>query len=298
MILLIPLGPDAELPRLPRATVALVALSVLAFFWTSRFDAVHAGAEEARLERIADWTVGLLARDEPELGEGRKRYRSALDFLAADGTWRDAVPEGELRARLERCLEERRDLRAGHPFYRWGFVPAEITLPRLLVHQFLHADLAHLLFNMIFLWAVGGLVESVWGAGALTGLYLASGVVAALGHAAFAPGSTEPAVGASGAVAGLMGFFAVAHGREPMRLALVAALSLAPRIRFFSLPAAVFLGLWAAEQVFWTLMTTRIDVGVAFRAHLAGFAFGALVAVSTRGRSRRERGGRRRGHPS
>jgi membrane associated rhomboid family serine protease len=282
LILLIPLGPDAELPRLPRATVALVALSVLAFFWTSRFDAAHAGVEEARLERIADWTVGLLARDQPELGEGRKGYRSALDFLVADETWRDMVPEGELRTRLVRCIEERRDLRAGHPFYRWGFVPAEVTLPRLLVHQFLHADIAHLLFNMIFLWAVGGLIESVWGAGALTGLYLASGVVAALGHAAFAPGSTEPAVGASGAVAGLMGFFAVAHAREPMRLALVAALSLAPRIRFFSLPAVVFLGLWAAEQVFWTLMTTRIDVGVAFRAHLAGFAFGALVAVGLR----------------
>ena len=304
MILLVPLGPDAELPRLPRATVALVALSVLAFFWTSRFDAARAEAEEARLERIADWTVGLLARDRPELGEGRRRHASALDFLVADETWRDTVPEGELRTRLERCLEERRDLRAGHPFYRWGFVPAEITLPRLLVHQFLHADIAHLLFNMIFLWAVGGLIESLWGAGILTGLYLASGVAAALGHAALAPGSTEPAVGASGAIAGLMGFFAVAHSREPMRLALVSALSLAPRISFFSLPAAVFLGLWAAEQVFWTLMTTRIDVGVAFRAHLAGFGFGALaavglrLAVSTRDRGRRDRGGRSRRHPS
>jgi len=67
-----------------------------------------------------------------------------------------------------------------------------------------------------------------------------------------------------------------------MRLALVAALSLAPRIRFFSLPAAVFLGLWVIEQVFWTLMTTTIDVGVAFRAHLGGFAFGAILAVGLR----------------
>jgi membrane associated rhomboid family serine protease len=282
LILLIPLGPDVALPRVPRATVALVALSVIAFFWTSRFDAVRAAAEEARLERIADWTLGLLSRNQPELGEGRKRHASALDYLAADGTWRETVPEGELRARLEQCVEERRGLRAGHPFYRWGFVPADITLGRLVVHQFLHADLVHLLFNMLFLWAVGGLIESVWGAPLVTALYLVSGVVAALAHAAFAPGSTEPAVGASGAVAGLMGFFAVAHAREPMRLALVAALSLAPRIRFFSLPAAVFLGLWALEQVFWTLMTTRIDVGVAFRAHLGGFAFGALAALGLR----------------
>jgi len=161
-------------------------------------------------------------------------------------------------------------------FPLWHQVLASVT------SQFLHADLVHLLFNMLFLWAVGGLIESVWGAPLVTGLYLVSGVVAALAHAAFAPGSTEPALGASGAVAGLMGFFAVAHAREPMRLALVAALSLAPRIRFFSLPAALFLGLWAVEQVFWTLMTTRIDVGVAFRAHLGGFAFGALAALGLR----------------
>jgi membrane associated rhomboid family serine protease len=282
LILLIPLGPDATLPRLPRATATLVALSVLAFLWTSRFDAGRAASEEARLERIADWTLGLLARDQPELGEGRRGHPSALDYLAADETWRDTVPEGELRARLEQCVEERRGLREGHPFYRWGFVPAEITVSRLVAHTFLHADLVHLLFNMLFLWAVGGLIESVWGGRLVAGLYVTSGIVAALAHAAFARGSTEPAVGASGAVAGLMGFFAVAHAREPMRLALVAALSLAPRIRFFSLPAAAFLGLWAVEQVFWTLMTTRIDVGVAFRAHLGGFAFGTLCALGLR----------------
>jgi membrane associated rhomboid family serine protease len=286
LILLIPLGPDAELPRLPRATLALVALSVLAFFWTSRFDSVRAEAEEARLERVADWTIGLLARDLPELGEERRRHPSALDYLASDGGWREAVPEGELRDRLLRCVEERSALREGHPFYEWGFVPADITLPRLLVHQFLHADLVHLLFNMIFLWAVGGLVESVWGAVLFTGLYLVSGVVAALVHAASAPGSSEPAIGASGAVAGLMGFFAVAHAREPMRLALVAGLSLASHVRIFTLPAAVFLGLWALEQVFWTLMTTTIDVGVAFRAHLGGFAFGAVAALGLRAMGR------------
>lgn len=282
MILLIPLGPDAALPRVPRATLVLLALSVLAFFWTSRFDSARSAAEEARLERVADWTVGLLARDLPELGEKRRLHASALDYLASDESWRESVPEGELRDRLDECVAERAALRQGHPFYRWGFVPAEVTVPRLVVHQFLHADLVHLLFNMIFLWAVGGLIESVWGAWLLSGLYLVSGVVAALVHGAFAPASTEPAIGASGAVAGLMGFFAVAHAREPMRLALVAGLSFAPRIRFFSLPAAVFLGLWVVEQVFWTLMTTKIDVGVAFRAHLGGFAFGAIAALGLR----------------
>jgi membrane associated rhomboid family serine protease len=191
-------------------------------------------------------------------------------------------PDAELRERLERCVDERRQLREGHPFYRWGFLPSQITVHRLIAHQFLHVDVLHLLFNMVFLWAVGGLVEACWGGPVLAGLYLLSGAAAALTHAFFAHGSTEPAVGASGAVAGLMGFFAVAHAREPMRLALVAMLALAPRVRIFSLPAAVFLLLWLGEQVFWTLMTTRIDVGVAFRAHLGGFAFGALAALALR----------------
>jgi membrane associated rhomboid family serine protease len=282
MILLVPLGPDAELEHLPRATIGLITLSVLAFALTARFDAAGAAAEEARLERIADWTLGLVARDQPGLGEERARYPTALDYLAADARWREAVPEGELRERLERCVGERGALREGHPFYRWGFLPSQITVPRLIAHQFLHVDLLHLLFNMVFLWAVGGLIEACWGGPLLAGLYLVSGVAAALTHAAFARGSTEPAVGASGAVAGLMGFFAVAHAREPMRLALVAMLAVAPRIRVFSLPAAVFLVLWLGEQVFWTLMTTRIDVGVAFRAHLGGFAFGALAALTLR----------------
>jgi membrane associated rhomboid family serine protease len=282
LILLVPLGPDSELPRVPKATLVLLATSVLAFFWTSRFDTAGSAAEEARLERVADWTVGLLARDIPELGENRRLHASALDYLGSDGSWRDAVPEGELRDRLESCVQDRAALRQGHPFYRWGFVPAKITLPRLVAHQFLHADLVHLLFNMVFLWAIGGLIESVWGPWLLAGLYLASGVAAALVHGAFAVATTEPAIGASGAIAGLMGFFAVAHAREPMRLALVAGVSLAPRIRFLSLPAAVFLGLWVVEQAFWTLMTTKIDVGVAFRAHLGGFAFGAIVALGFR----------------
>jgi membrane associated rhomboid family serine protease len=282
VIFLVPLGPDADLPRLPRATLSLIAVSVLAFLWTSRFDTAGAAAEAARLERIADWTLRLVARDDPALAEARRAYPSALDYLGGDSGWREVAREGEMRERLERCLVEWRDLRGRHPFYRWGMVPAEVTLPRLVAHQFLHGDVVHLLFNMLFLWAVGGVIEAVWGGPLLAVLYLTFGFAAALTHAAFARGSTEPAVGASGAVAGLMGFFAVAHGREPMRLAMVAALALAPRIKLFSLPAAVFLGLWAVEQVFWLMMTAGARTAVAFHAHVGGFVFGALTALALR----------------
>jgi membrane associated rhomboid family serine protease len=79
-------------------------------------------------------------------------------------------------------------------------------------------------------------------------------------------------------VAALMGAFAAVHGRQPMRLALVSMLAIAPRISFISLPALVFLGLWLLEQVFWTVISRYMPLAVAFWAHLGGFGFGAVAA--------------------
>ena len=288
MILLVPLGPDAERPRLPRVTTALIALNVLVFLFTSRFDASGVAREEASLERIAGWTLEQAGRQRPALAERRARYPTALAFLLRDSAWPDEIAVGEDRERLEQCRDDYRRLREGHPFYRFGFLPADPASPRLVTHLFLHADLLHLLFNMIFLWAVGGLLELHWGEVVFAVFYLVSGVAAALAHAAVNAGSLEPAVGASGAVAGLMGAFAASHAREPMRLALVSMLAFSPRISFLTWPAWVFLGLWLLEQVFYAILTAHMSVGIAFGAHLGGFAFGGVAgwAVSRAVRAR------------
>ena len=93
--------------------------------------------------------------------------------------------------------------------------------------------------------------EMVWIFIVFAAFYLASGVAAATVHALANPGSLEPAVGASGAVAGLMGAFAVGHARTPMRLALVSMVTLSPRVTFLTWPAGAFLALWVLEQVFY-----------------------------------------------
>lgn len=280
MLLFIPLGADSDRPSLPRATVTLIALNVLVFLFTSRFDTQKVAAQEAELERVAAWSIGGL----PEHHVVRQRAGqnpSALAFLDKDGQWASELDSSDLRERLSFCLADYRKLKAGHPFYRFGFVPAEGGLGRLLSHQFLHADVVHLLFNMLFLWAMGGLLELTLGAAIFLPCYLSSGVVAALTHGAFHPGSAEPAVGASGAVAGMMGMFLVLHLRQPIRMALVAAVALAPRIHIFSVPAYVFLGLWLLEQLFFASFGTS-TLGVAFMAHIGGFAFGALLAFAFR----------------
>jgi membrane associated rhomboid family serine protease len=278
MLLLVPMGADQEAPRAPRATLALIALNLLVFLWTVRLDSEGTAAREQELQRVAEWTLRVAEAQAPGLTQRAAGHSSVFAFLQADGYWRQEVQDGELRGRLEACLEDHRRLRQGHPFYTWGFVPAEISLWRLLAHQFLHADILHVGFNMLFLWTAGGLLELTLGAAAFVPAYLASGVAAALAHAAFHPGSSEPAVGASGAVAGAMGMMAVLHGRQPLRLALVVMLAVAPRIFFLSWPAWVLLSLWLLEQLFYA--SFGLALGIAFWAHIGGFVFGMLLGLA------------------
>lgn len=299
MILLVPLGPDEHQPRLPRVTTALVVLNMLVFLFTSRSDTAGVAREEASLERIAGWTLDKAARERPALAERRARHPSALAFLLHDTAWPVEIPLPEDRERLEGVRDDTRRLRGAHPFYRFGFVPADPLSLRLVTHLFLHADPLHLLFNLVFLWAVGGLLERSWGEAAYAAFYCAAGAAAALVHAASHAGSVDPVVGASGAVAGLMGAFATLHGREPMRLAVVSMMSFSPRISFVTWPAWVFLGLWLLEQVFYATLTAHMNVGIAFGAHLGGFAFGAAaglgLARALGRRSGRDARGRGRG---
>lgn len=281
MLLLVPLGPDEAVPRVPRATLALVVLNVFAFLWTLRFDAAGAAATEAELKRVAEWTLRVAEKEAPGLTQRAAAHGSPLVFLERDPMWRQEIRSTDLRERLEACVEDGRRLRSEHPFYTYGFVPADVSGTRLLAHQFLHADALHLGFNMLFLWSVGGLLEFTLGAALFVPAYLLCGVAAALAHAAFNPGSTEPAIGASGAVAGAMGMFALLHGGRPLRLALVAMLGVSPRVYLLTWPAYAFLGLWLAEQLFYASFGSS-SLGIAFWAHVGGFAFGMLLGVGLR----------------
>jgi membrane associated rhomboid family serine protease len=279
VLMLLPLGSDEREARAPRATLALVALNVLVFLATQGFDFAHADAQEAELEEVATWTLQQAGLRAPALAA--RVTSPALAFLENDQGWHAEVAGTDLGARLESCLQDARALRARHPFHRFGFVPAHITPLRLVTHQFLHAGVLHLGFNMLFLWTVGGLLERTLGIGRFLAVYVLGGIAAALAHAAMNPSSTQPAVGASGAIAAVMGAFAVLHARERMRLALVAAPLLMPRVYFVSWPAWVFLGLWLLEQVFFASFGST-TMGVAFAAHLGGFAFGALSGLGLR----------------
>ena len=152
-----------------------------------------------------------------------------------------------------------------------GFpVPERYTL---LSYMFLHADIWHLASNMLFLWVFGDNVEDALGHFRFAVFYLVCGIGAALVHALFNAQSTLPLIGASGAIAGVIGAYLVLY---PMVHVWVLALRIIP----LQLPAYVVLGVWIVSQV--VMVLTGTGGQTAWFAHIGGFVIGALLVIVLR----------------
>ncbi len=150
----------------------------------------------------------------------------------------------------------------------------------ILYSMFFHGNILHIGGNMLFLWIFGNNIEDRMRGVPYLLFYLGSGLVAALAHIAVAPNSTIPVVGASGAVAGVMGAYLVLFPRVPIRTLLIVVFLVFIR----DIPAMWLLGFWFVLQFF-----TSPEAGVAWVAHVGGFVFGALVALLLRERLRPSR---------
>src|SRR5580704_10171193 len=156
----------------------------------------------------------------------------------------------------------------------FGVVPGAFSAPTLITSMFLHGSWSHVIGNMWYLWIFGDNVEDRVGHGRFIIFYLLCGVVAALGQMAIDPTSTLPTIGASGAIAGMMGAYFVLYPHSRV-------LTLIPWIfiQIVELPAIVLLGFWFLMQLFsaGAIATTNSagNGGVAFAAHVVGFVAGA-----------------------
>jgi hypothetical protein len=176
----------------------------------------------------------------------------------------------------------------------WGVVPGRliasfagdtalpVELATVLTSMFLHGGWLHLIGNMWYLWIFGDNVEDRMNPVRYLVFYLAAGAVAALVHSALLPGSPVPTVGASGAIAGVLGAYAQAYPRARV-------LTLIPVFFFFqvvAIPALILLGIWFLIQfISGTLSFGSGSGGVAWWAHIAGFIFGFVtMAVMNRRR--------------
>jgi membrane associated rhomboid family serine protease len=172
------------------------------------------------------------------------------------------------------------ELRGGDAFVlQWSAIPANIVAGHhwitILTAMFLHGSWSHIIGNMIFLWAFGPQIEDAMNPLRYLAFYMVGGLVAMLAQVAISPSSTVPNLGASGAIAAVMGAFLVTYPRDQIRALLIIFVF----VRVTFIPAALLIGVWFLIQLFSVGSVAAVQTGgVAYVAHVGGFVFGAATA--------------------
>lgn len=173
----------------------------------------------------------------------------------------------------------------------YGVVPAQIMqgngLITLFTHMFLHGGWLHLIGNMVFLWVFGDNIEAVLGKVMYLAFYIAGGLAAAALQILVDPASTIPSVGASGAIAAILGAYVVMFPRSRVKVMVMSRAGMG----MTRVTALIFLGIWFVTQLFNGVASLGVPTaqtgGIAFWAHIGGFLFGLVVGFLFRGRAGR-----------
>jgi membrane associated rhomboid family serine protease len=270
---ILPIGhEDGTVSRRPWVTFALVAACFVAHF-------LVVGQAEVEERVTATWLEAAdYAAEHPELAADPRLLdptAAASDRPRPAARGADPADQAYLDALTARWTAEL----ARHPLLRFGLVPANPTPRGLFAHMFLHGGWLHLLGNLLILYLAAPMVEDLWGHWTFAGFYLAAGVFAgglyALQHSTL----EGPLVGASGAVAGVLGAFLVVRGRSRIRFAVFLGF-----VATFTAPAWVMLPLWFGRELLDALANEGLGRGggVAYWAHVWGFVFGAGFALAMR----------------
>jgi membrane associated rhomboid family serine protease len=162
---------------------------------------------------------------------------------------------------------------------QWSAIPAQITsghqLITIFTAMFMHGSWSHIIGNMVFLWAFGPEIEDAMGRGRYLLFYLLGGLIAMLAQVAASPHSTVPNLGASGAIAAVMGAFLVTYPRDRIKSLLVIFIF----VKVTRIPAALLIGFWFLIQLLNAGSVAQVQTGgVAYLAHVGGFIFGVVTA--------------------
>ena len=274
----IPLKDNVPTLRFPLVTVLLILANLAFFVWQLTFSAE---AESPEVEGAG--IQGLSERDQNSVEYGAIPYRvlnpgedCAVGAVSSDEA--DIVCEGtEQYRRAEQA--SRTD---GSGFVPLDEAPWWVTI---FTSMFMHGGILHIGFNMLFLWIFGNNVEDALGRARFLLFYLLAGVAAVYAQAVLDPEATVPMIGASGAVAGVLGAYLLLLPRAKV-LTLIFIVFFATLVE---IPAYVLLGIWFALQFLPAIgQVATPDLaggGVAYFAHVGGFIFGlALLKLFMAGR--------------
>jgi membrane associated rhomboid family serine protease len=282
--------------RWPVVTIGIIVLNTVIFLFTN-------GKMEQEMRQTADVELHILFLSaqypDAQMTPGAtdlvravklqypEQYQRLVTKFQDDADQAARSNSGQLRmlpadadAEMAQLCAQLTDIEQRSIAWKYAFHPVDPTPWSYVTACFLHGGWLHLIFNMWFLWLSGTVLEDLWGRIVYPLFYLATGVLANAVHGIVFPHSLIPALGASGAIAGLMGAFLARYPKTKIRLGWLFFF----KVFKFNVPAYVILPLWLGIQVFWGVLSrsTGLDTGVANWAHVGGFAFGALGAFLLR----------------
>lgn len=245
----VPIGDDVKKRDFPAVGMILIAICIVVFMYQNRL-----------------WNDFEATLPKKTVGD----YFDEDGFNAYEAQKYSLWKRSEHADFCKKWGASERNLRAGH-------------FPSLATHQFLHGDFLHLLGNMLMLWAFVGTLENVMGAGFFFTCYVLWGIVAAFSQLAYMWGykdPTFPLIGASGAISGMIGAYFVAFGALTKIRCL---LWFIVPIKVINVPAGAFVFLWVLSQLSGADEAQKYgQIGIAWWAHIGGFAIGALTMLTMR----------------
>jgi membrane associated rhomboid family serine protease len=283
VFVLFPLGQeDSSVFRLPWVSIGLAAACVVMFFatWVLPHDSPN-GLQEDLRAIVQEWGE----HPDVELDEepvSQLQNPRLVELIAELKTEPHAAESDDSldaeRASIEEHIRQFVVRRDHMPLRTLSLVPSRgLAQPGWLTGIFLHFGWLHLLGNLFFFYLVGPFLEDTWGRPLFAGFYLVGGIVASLAQFLLMPHADLMILGASGAIAACMGAFALRFASRRIKMGYFYWI-LRPRWGSFKMAAWMAGGLWFADQLF-DLWRAGGGGGVAFGAHVAGFAFGAVIAV-------------------
>jgi len=300
MFFFLPIGhEESTVRRFPYVTVALIVLCVVVYFGTTASlvrDAARIVRLDEELQRLkvqvylqyheekkGGLVTALIDKDAGNWNEVYKKLgKNIEDFWQAYAAGKVASPDDPQYELFQNLLRQKADLEENTILARYGLVAGRPTPVAFVTSMFLHGSPSHLIFNMLLLFFIGFALEAVWGHAAYLGVYLLAGIAGGVTHVLMHPGMSEPAIGASGAVAGLMGAFLFRFYRIKINFAYFIWFYWRVFMGTKMLPSILVLPFWLFLQLFYVAMGAEDAYGIAYWDHIGGFGFGLLAAVALR----------------
>jgi len=284
--MLLPLGHEqTTVRRLPWVTFTIMGLCLVAFLMTLLEGSPDGVIRDREIDALTYYFDHQYLELDPRL-KGHAYFTLRQQYDDPPPPPADRVRLMSEQQELDRLVARMFEARDDSAYFRWGLIPADITTHAVISHMFMHAGWMHLLGNLFIFYLVGPFVEDVWGRLVFGGFFLVAGSVAGMSFALSHPGLDEPLIGASGAVAGVMGAFMVRYWRTRINF-FYFFFFLKVYTGTFRAPAGLMLMLWFTREVlfmlgFWSFSPVLDGSDIAFAAHVVGFVFGVAVALAMR----------------